>query len=54
MVAGEQILLFEPSDEDVAIDVDGELAEEIKNLDPMNMTPLEALNKLIELKEKFK
>ena len=53
LIAGEQILLFEPTEEDVAIDVDNELAEEIKNLDPMNMTPLEALNKLIELKEKI-
>ena len=53
LIAGEQILLFEPTEEDVAIDVDNELAEEIKNLDPMNMTPIEALNKLIELKEKI-
>jgi len=52
LIAGEQILLFEPSDEDVAIEVDNELADEIQNLDLMNMTPLEALNKLIELKEK--
>ena len=54
LMAGEQILLFEPSGEDETLEMDNELAEEIKSLDPMNMTPLEALNKLIELKDKFR
>jgi len=54
LMAGEQILLFEPSEEDTVMDIHNELAEEIKSLDPMNMTPLEALNKLIELKDKFR
>lgn len=53
LMAGEQILLFEPSEEESVLDLDSELTEEIKNLDPMNMTPLEALNKLIELKDKI-
>ena len=52
LMAGEQILLFEPSDEEVESVIDNELAEELRKLDPMNMTPLEALNKLIELKDK--
>lgn len=54
LMAGEQILLFELIDDEVIEEMDSGLIEEIKNLDPMNMTPLEALNKLIELKEKIK
>jgi len=53
LMAGDQILLFEPSEDDVVVDINSDLTEEIKNLDLMNMTPFEALNKLIELKEKI-
>jgi DNA mismatch repair protein MutS len=54
LMAGDQILLFESIDDEVIEEMDSGLIEEIKNLDPMNMTPLEALNKLIELKDKIK
>ncbi len=52
LMAGEQILLFEPSEEEVDTGAENELMDEIRKLDPMNMTPLEALNKLIELKDR--
>ncbi|NIP30457.1 MAG: DNA mismatch repair protein MutS [Candidatus Dadabacteria bacterium] len=54
-ISGEQFFLFENNDEDFEIiDEENELIKEIDELEPMNMTPLEALNKLVELKEKIK
>ena len=54
LMAGEQILLFDTVDEEKGNDPVSEISDELKKLDPMNMTPIEALEKLIELKEKIK
>ena len=39
---------------DLLIENKSEIEEEIKNLNPFEMTPMEALNKLCEFKEKIK
>ncbi|MGI9534855.1 MAG: DNA mismatch repair protein MutS [Thermodesulfobacteriota bacterium] len=54
LMAGEQILLFDSVDNEINEDSGNELFDELKELDPMNMTPIEALEKLIELKKKIK
>lgn len=53
-MSGEQFFLFDKTNEDFDINFDeeNEIIKELKTLDPMNMTPLEALSKLSELKEK--
>lgn len=52
-MSGEQTLLFDTFDDIEELNDDNEILEEIKGLDPMNITPIEALAKLIELKEKI-
>ncbi len=53
-MSGEQFFLFDKNNDDFDINLDeeNEVINELKGLDPMNMTPLEALAKLIELKGK--
>ena len=54
---GGQLLLFdaeEDTESDVAYRKEELLTEELGALDPMNMTPMEALAKLVELSEKAK
>lgn len=53
-LSGEQFFLFDRISEDIEIETEQntEISDEIRALDPMNMTPIEALNKLIELKDK--
>ncbi|MGH7885580.1 MAG: DNA mismatch repair protein MutS, partial [Thermodesulfobacteriota bacterium] len=53
-LSGEQFILFDgiKEDFDINIDEESELLKELKALDPMNMTPFEALTKLIELKKR--
>ena len=54
LMAGEQIMLFDPQEDEKNEDSANEISEELRQLDPMNMSPLEALQKLIELKGKIK
>ena len=54
---GGQLLLFDAEadkESDVAYQKEEFLTEDLIALDPMNMTPMEALEKLIELSEKAK
>ena len=54
---GGQLLLFDAEEEresEAAFRKEELLAEDLAALDPMNMTPMEALSKLIELSEKAK
>ena len=53
LMVGEQISLFDSAVEENREDSGNEIYKELKELDPMNMTPIEALEKLIELKEKL-
>jgi DNA mismatch repair protein MutS len=48
-IRGGQLGLFEDKEDEMG----NEILEEIKKLDPCSMTPLEALSKLIEIKEKI-
>lgn len=54
---GGQLLLFDPEPEgesEAAYQKEELLADDLAALDPMNMTPMEALSKLVELSEKAK
>ena len=56
-ILGEQLFLFdrEPEGEDSpAAGAAGLVAEELSALDPMSMTPMEALEKLIELRDRLR
>ena len=54
---GGQLLLFDAEgdkESEAAYQKEELLAEDLTALDPMNMTPMEALEKLVELSEKAK
>lgn len=54
-ITGEQLFLFDSDPEDDRredVELENLLADDISALDPMSMTPMEALQKLIELKDK--
>ena len=40
--------------EEEKVDDKNEIIEELKNINPLNLTPMEALNKLYEITEKIK
>ncbi len=52
LIGEEQMLLFDSPNDQVDEDTGNEISEYIKSIDPMNLTPIEALEKLIELKKK--
>ncbi|HEX3034220.1 MAG TPA: DNA mismatch repair protein MutS [Thermodesulfobacteriota bacterium] len=53
-IVGRQVGLFDKQDiEEKENGKDSEILEEIKRLDPLSLTPLDALSKLIEIKEKI-
>ncbi len=55
LMTGEQMFLFDkpdPADNEIDESTESEILEYLKEIDPMNLTPMEALAKLIELKEK--
>jgi len=53
LMVGEQISLFDSTVDETSEESGSQIYKELKELDPMNMTPVEALQKLIELKEKI-
>ncbi len=53
MRGGGQLALFENREETTDSTEENEILEEIKRLDPQSMSPLQALTKLIEIKEKL-
>ncbi|MGI9553551.1 MAG: DNA mismatch repair protein MutS [Thermodesulfobacteriota bacterium] len=53
LMTGEQIMLFDAVDNEIDEEPGNEIIDELNELDPMNMTPIEALEKLIELKKKI-
>lgn len=55
LMTGEQMFLFDkpdPADNEIDENTESEILEYLKKIDPMNLTPMEALAKLIELKDK--
>jgi len=54
LMTGNQMFLFdETADSEINENTHSEIIEYIKEIDPMNLTPMESLAKLIELKEKI-
>jgi DNA mismatch repair protein MutS len=52
-ILGGQLGLFEDKDEIKEESLESEILEEIKTLNPLSMTPIEAISKLLEIKEKL-
>ncbi len=50
----EQIPLFSQTEEDKKSDPESEILDELKDIDPNSLTPIEALNVLFDLKNKMK
>lgn len=53
-ITGEQIMLFEPDQNGMRGEEEDEVLEELNGIDTDNITPMQALSKLAELKSKLK
>ncbi|HWP92918.1 MAG TPA: DNA mismatch repair protein MutS [Thermodesulfobacteriota bacterium] len=52
-ILGGQLALFEDKEKTKDEGIEHEILEEIKELNPLSMTPIEAISKLLEIKEKL-
>jgi DNA mismatch repair protein MutS len=52
-ILGGQLALFEDKEKTEDKSIEDEVLEEIKVLNPLSMTPIEAISKLLEIKEKL-